>query len=679
MTKIIAFDIETASAGEMHRYEPHDEQGYIRLCGWTDAMDPAADIHISTDPRELLAVLLDADVITGHNILNFDLMAFAKHIEDRYETLARKSFDTMVVERHLVPVAAKGMQPAGFYGLDATAERRGCAGKSTVDFAGKVAIVRRIVGDKKADATVKARETRIRKLRDKGPGSALTVAKIEAETFGVLKLLADLYGGYDRIPLDDPDYVEYLRRDVAASAALYRALRKLVGVEPKRSVDYLRNEHGTSADMARITIEGCRVDVDLNTTRLAAGQARLEAAKQRMHERYGMPLEGAYPHRTTPGKAAFRAALLGTGIDEELLDQEWPCGADGYLLTGKDVLNQFIPVLEQAGNADAVEICRTILAMNGERTVYQTIDTHLTRDGRVHPYIGPDQASGRWSMKDPGLTVFGKRGGKATERAVILADTDDEWICAVDADQVDARGVAALSQDRAYMKLFGPGVDLHSEVAWRVFQRPECRVEMDRNNGRCDCPFRDRAKVFGHGWNYGMQPKAMSVMHGVALDVAYQFDRGMREAFPRLCEWKDEMRELAGALPFGERPPAHDSYRILHTGYGRPVRVERDRAFTQATALIGQGTTRDIMAASIRGLAPHIRRKVRAVIHDEIVLSIGTEMTDGDPSREAAQAAAQAVADGMAFDLHGVRITFGCSRVSRSWAGAYGEQYEAAA
>jgi DNA polymerase-1 len=673
MTKIIAFDIETASADLMHRYVPHDDQGYIRLVGWCDAMDPNAEIHTSTDPRELLAVLLDADVIAGHNILNFDLMAFAKHVEDRYETLARKSFDTMVVERHLVPVAAKGLQPTGFYGLDATAARRGCAGKSTVDFHGKVALVRRIVGDKKADAMVKARQ----KADDSAAAKGKSVRR--KDEYSVLKVLSELYGGYDRIPLDDPDYVEYLRRDVRASAALYRALRKLVRVEPDRSVQYLRDEHQTSADMGRITIEGCRVDVNLNTTRLAAGQARLEAAKRMMHDRYGMPLEGAYPHRTNPGKAAFRAALLGTGIDEERLDEEWPTGADGFLLTGKDVLNEFIPLFERVGNTAAVEICRTILAMNGERTVYQTIDTHLTAEGRVHPYIGADQSSGRWSMKDPGLTVMGKRGGKAAERAVILADTDEEWIVAIDADQVDARGVAALSQDREYMKLFLPGTDLHSEVAWRVFQRPECRAEMERNNGRCDCPFRDRAKVFGHGWNYGMQPGTMAAMHGVPLDVAQQFDRGMQQAFPRLCEWKAQMRELAGALPFGVQPPAHDSYRILHTAYGRPVRVERSRAFTQATAQIGQGTTRDIMASSIRGLAPHIRRKVRAVIHDEIVISVGPEMTGGDPSREAAQTAAQAIADGMAFDLHGVRITFGCSRVARSWAGAYGEQYETAA
>jgi DNA polymerase-1 len=76
------------------------------------------------------------------------------------------------------------------------------------------------------------------------------------------------------------------------------------------------------------------------------------------------------------------------------------------------------------------------------------------------------------------------------------------------------------------------------------------------------------------------------------------------------------------------------------------------------------------MAEAILRLPPQIRRRIRAVIHDEIVISL---------PKDNAQQVAQDIADGMAFDLKGIRITFGCSRVSRSWAGCYGEQYEQAA
>jgi DNA polymerase family A len=637
--KVAVFDIESGAAEELHSFGP----GFVRLCGWTildTDTNVRGEIHISADPRPMLKALAAADAVTGHNIIDFDLIALAKYHGLDYEAMARKSYDTMIVERHVNPVAAKGAQPRGYYGLDATAERYGAAGKSTVDFEGKRDIVRRVKGDAAANRMK--------------PG------KNEDATYSVLKVLADLYGGYHLIPQDDPDYVAYLRLDVEASAALFRKMLVITSGLSAGDQRYIRREHAVQASMGRTTLEGFRVDVDETMARWSAGQQRLEEGKQELHERHGMPLEGRYPHRSNAGKAAFRSALLATGISEDALDANWPTGKDGSLLTGKEVLNSMLEVFDRT-KPDAAQLCRIILAMNGERTVYGTILDH-TVEGRVHPTIRPEQSSGRWSMKDPGLTVMGKRGGKGKERCVLLAD-EGEVLVAIDADQVDARGIAGLSQDPEYMKLFMPGVDLHSEVALRVFGRDECRAEMARNNGRCDCEYRDRAKVFGHGWNYGMGPNSMARQHGVDINVARKFDQGMQEAFPVLCEWKETVRAQAGALGFDEVAPANDTYRILHTGYGRPVRVERNRAYTQACAQLGQGTTRDIMAEAILKLPAATRRRIKAVIHDEIVLSI--------PAADA-QATAQGIADSMAFDFRGVAITFGCSTVGPNWGSCYG-------
>lgn len=655
--KIVAFDIETAGAEEMFSHGP----GFVRLCGWADVTEDR--VHMSTDPADLVQVLREADGITGHNIVNYDLLALAVEgfiSRDEYERLCFKSFDTLIVERHLDPVAARGAQANGYYRLDPTAARYGVGGKSYADFEGKREIVRRIKGDKTADRMK--------------PG------KNENARYGVLDVLKDLYGGYGQIPQDDPDYNHYLSLDVGASRKLFKLMQDRVQQEDPSSQAYIRREHFVSLSMGRVTLNGMRVDVDLTMKRWAEGQQRLEDAKLALHERFGMPLEGKKPHATNAGKAAFRAALLDTGIREWVLDRDWPQGKDGSLLTGKEVLSHFSEFFEEgARNRPAADLCRTILAMNGERTIYGTTLDHLV-EGWVHPSISPEQSSGRWSMKNPGLTVFGKRGGKARERAIMLADSDDEVLVAIDADQVDARVIAAECQDPEYLKLFEPGMDLHSEVAFRVWPHesqhgPDCHRVAKPSCGcgvvsKCHCELRDRAKVFGHGFSYGLGPKGMAAQHGVDLDVALGFVRGMTEAFPRLAAWKEEVRQAAGALAFGEDAPSHDSYRILHTWAGRPVRVERNRAYTQATALIGQGGTRDVMAQAILGLPVDVRRRVRAVIHDELVLSL---------PKAGAQEAAQKIADNMAFDLRGVQITFGCSRVSRNWAGCYGEQYEVAA
>lgn len=630
--RVAAFDIETASADQLHSYGP----GFFRLGG---IMYAGEKPRLTADPYELLGWLKEADAITGHNILNFDLLALAKYYDDdSYETLCAKSWDTMTVERHLNPVAAQGAQKRGYYRLDDTAARYGVAGKSFVDFDGKREIIRRIKGDREAD-----------KLKP-----------LKTDEFGVLKLLASLYGGYDKIPLDDPDYRHYLNLDIEASMALYLAQGPMVQASSAGDRRYIRREHQVGAAMGRVTLEGFRTDVDETMRRYVAGQTRLEDAKALLHEQHGMPTEGKKPHTTNLGKAAFKRAILATGISERAVEANWPLCSKGYLKTGKDVLGPLIELFEQPFPV-AAELCRVIMAMNGERTIYGTVLDHLV-DGRVHPYIGADQSSGRWSMRDPGLTVFGKRGGKAVERGIMLAD-EGEVLVAIDADQVDARAIAGLSQCPEYMSLFGPGMDLHSQVAWRIWSSPADHGPDCIPNVKCKCEKRDRAKVFGHGWNYGLGPNNMARMHGVDVEVAQRFARGMEEAFPTLARWKTEMREAAGVLGFDEEPPPDDTYRILHTGLGRPVRVERKRAYTQACAQLGQGTTRDLMAEAILNLPAPTRRRIRAVIHDEIVLTL---------PKDGAQEAAQKIADNMAFDFRGVAITFGCSTVGEDWSNCYG-------
>jgi len=664
--RVLAFDIETAAAEDLHSYGP----GFIRLCGWK-IVGSTEPVTISTEPAELVDSLKAADAITAHNGINFDLMALASqgYISfNLYERMCTRMFDSMIVERQLNPVAAKGKQPSGYYGLDATAARYGLAGKSKVDFQGRVEIVRRVQGDAAAAKLVKSYELRKRKAGD---------GFNEPAEVSVLKLLSDLHGGFDKIPVYDPDYRSYLAEDVDTQERVFTALSGLVREEEPGSQRYVRREHYTAMSMGRVTLEGMRTDVDETMRRWSEGQARLEAGKKLLHEKFGMPLEGKYPHRSNQGKAAFRRAILATGIGEDALEANWPMCDDGSLKTGKDVLDTFIPIFERSKPA-AAELCRTIKAFNGERTIYGTVLDHVVGD-RVHPYIGPDQSSGRWSMKDPGLTVMGKRGGKARERAIMLADNDDEVLVAIDADQVDARVIAAECQDPAYMALFAPGMDLHSEVAYRVWPRSDqheagCHTEQREDccgmKLKCHCERRDQAKVFGHGFSYGLGANGMARQHGVDVQVARGFIDGMTEAFPRLAEWKAEVRAAAGAVGFDEPVPANDPYRILHTWAGRPVRVERDRAYTQATALIGQGGTRDVMAEAILKLPAEYRRRVRAVIHDEIVLSL---------PKHNAQEVAQQIADSMAFEIRGVRITFGCSDVARSWAGCYGAQYETAA
>jgi DNA polymerase-1 len=210
------------------------------------------------------------------------------------------------------------------------------------------------------------------------------------------------------------------------------------------------------------------------------------------------------------------------------------------------------------------------------------------------------QASGRWSTTKPGLTVMGKRGGKYTEREVFLPEPGHVIISA-DLSQVDARAIAALSQDEAYLAMFVGDLDLHKEVATRVWGDPSRRED---------------AKALGHGWNYGMGIAGLSRNAKVSEDVAREFDRGMREQFPTLVSWRDGIRQSA------------EQGNLLDNGFGRLMRCDPDRSWTQAPALMGQGCARDLMMEGLLRLPAEILPMLRAVVHDEVVLSVPLDVIE---------------------------------------------------
>ncbi len=251
--------------------------------------------------------------------------------------------------------------------------------------------------------------------------------------------------------------------------------------------------------------------------------------------------------------------------------------------------------------ARASEIINLVQLLVGERTIYQTIENCRVGD-RVHPSIRPYQASGRWSVTEPGLTVFGKREGRYVERRVILPEIGHS-ILTVDLAQGDMRAVAAHSRDEKYMRIFtepgpdGKPRDLHSEIALAVFG---------------DVKYREIAKPLGHGWNYGESVRRM-VANGADPILAQQFDDMMREQYPQLVEWQRNVRSVA------------EDGRLLDNGFGRLMRADPRYAYTQAPALVGQGCTRDMIGEGLIHLPLEFWPYLRVLVHDELVMSVPTK------------------------------------------------------
>lgn len=407
---------------------------------------------------------------------------------------------------------------------------------------------------------------------------------------GDLKALAKEFSGFGNIPVDDERFREYLRGDVEASEQVARALLA------KGPLDaYAWREQEISARAAVISSNGIRVDRDRAQARVDELAARRAVIVEEVVQRYGLPTEGKSPWSTTDGKAAIFAALADHDITEETRPN-WTRTEAGALSLAGPVL---IDITE---GTSAEDLGRALAELKGQRSLAQLALDSCHPDGLAHPSITMLQRSGRWSTTEPGLTVWTARGEGAVEKAYFVPDSDDDVLLAIDYSNADARVVAALSGDEAYAERFEEGADGHMINALAAWGEDVVATD--------PAGFRQKAKPLGHGWSYGGRPRTLSRQTGVPLKDTETFCAGMDAAYKLLVDWQNQVREYA----------CRHGYVVNH--WGRRMWVEPGREFTQAPALLGQSGTREIVCDALLRMPIRVLRRVKAQIHDEILLSV---------------------------------------------------------
>lgn len=590
---LVTFDLETDSVSRMFMGEPHE---YFRIGGWVHGDDE--EVSISADPTD---IPLSGVIPVGQNIIGFDLLALHRagmYDLERIVTGEQLVLDTKIIGRQVWPPEAKETQrKPGPHSLAKLAERYGIEIHKDV--------LPRL-----------AREFDTSGLKSDEPG----------------------FTGFGEIPLDHPEYREYLGKDVEVTREVLNKLvpptaMKLL-TDPAHNpetgmVAYLRREHRLAAIAALMSNTGIRVNEALMRQRVDKLDARKAEMLADLVDNYDLPTEGKAPWTSNAGKEAIHAALLDLGMSRE---GDQIITEKGQRSFSGDSMQQIID--RNPGNEELAELCRLVAELNGQRSIYHTVAAHLQTDGRVHPQIDFGQATGRWSITKPGLTVVSKRGVNATEREIFLPDPGHVFL-ACDFAQVDARCVAAHSQDPEYLKLFFGDHDLHTEVALAVFH---------------DASKRQLAKIVGHGWNYGGSPGALAAQSGADIEDVRAYDEAAKKRFAGVVDWQNEVRARG------------ESGRFLDNGFGRKLNVDKRRAFTQAPGLVGQSCARDIAMESLLRMPKHVRECVRLFIHDELLVSV--------PENRVEEYRAEIV-NAMTFEWRGVPFKADSSRPGENWYGCY--------
>ncbi|PXY20859.1 DNA polymerase [Prauserella muralis] len=563
--RALFFDIETDSVDLKWTLTP---EKMFRLGGYAWGQD--GDVVLTDDLEEMRERIRSADVVVGHNIHQFDLtVIFGKDsIEPLEMALEGRVLDTWT--------HATLHHPAPY---------------SYVNRFGKLAYARK-------------------------PAEAKLWFKLDEQAYqlGVpgksadLAALAEKYGGFGQIPVDDPEYRDYLVHDVLASR---NVARRLLQLGP--AGDYEMREQINAAIDAQNERNGVRLGVDAARARAEEMERKAAEYKEFLSDRYGLPKTGKKPLATKAGKEALARALEDVGISLDELPRTK--GKDGKPTDRPSFGGKGILEAAEDKSEEALELARAVSALGGLRPLAQSALDCVQPDGFVHPEISTLQRSGRKSTTNPGLTVWTSRGAGAVEKAYYLPDHEDHVLVELDLSQADARIVAAYSGDAAFAERFAPGADAHLITAWIVWGREF--VGEDKNDPHT-AHYRQLAKAQNHAYSYNAGPRTLAANAKVDISVSERFVNAMRSEYRQVEKWKKRV------IREGRRG-------YVTNAWGRRMVVDKDKEFTQAPALYGQSGTREIIVDGLIRMARTDLRLIRMLkiqVHDALVFSVPAAEVD---------------------------------------------------
>lgn len=542
-------DIETFDADHMWNMEPQD---FFRLGQWAWGID--GEVHTTTDYNVALDLIRKAYGVVAHFGHMFDLtvMFGRDSMEPLFMAKEQRVFDTFVHANLVNPAPFSYTDRNGHTFTDATKPEKAKGWLSLDNQCYQLGV----------------------------PG------KVED-----LKKIAKKHGGFDEIPIDDPDFLEYARGDITALQQVTRALLSKRALEP-----YDWREQLVWAINAQMARNGVMVDTEKAQARVNELQAEKDVLLGELEREYGFPTEGKMPWRSNPGKDAIMNLLADHGITPESRPN-WTKTKTGNLSLGGDVM------IELTAGTDIEPMGEALATLMGQRALAQQALTCTDSKGYSHPQAVALQRSGRFSTSKPSMTVWSARGDKAIEKEYFIAEPGHAML-EFDYSSADGRAVAVMSGDEEFAKRFAPGAqpyDISGELFWgsEVYYLNKEELRPTSKNATLALGYRVRA------------PR-LSEQLGIPLSEAWTILRNYEAAYPKVVAWQEAVT-------------AQGEHGFVRNKWGRRMVVDWGRAFTQAPGLMGQSFTREVLVDGLiemLELDPRLLQWLRFTVHDAVVASV---------------------------------------------------------
>jgi len=590
--RYLYFDIESGNAGTQWGKRPED---FVRLFQFSWDEGP---VELVTDYNHMLSLVREADYVVGHNIINYDLSVIfgQDSVESLEMCLAQKVIDTFVVAALVAPAPYSYTNAAGHTFYDAAKPESAMAWLSLANLCYQFGIEGKL-------------------------GDLTEIAK-KYNPPGTAKRDLD----YSLIPLDDPEFRAYAIQDVVAVRGLWKYLRALIQ-EQDYDRAYIWREHKIAGIEAQISRNGVKVDREAAQKRVDELLLKRDELMAHLVRDYDFPTEGKSPWASGKGKDVILHVLAEHGITVDT-HPEWPLTPTGApKLGGKELI-------QLTAGTEAEEFGSMMAMLKGQRSLAQLALDSIHPDGLAHPEITSLQRSGRWSMTKPGLTVWTKN-----EEKKYFVAREGKIFAELDYSAADARAVGALSGDPEFLRRFYDDSKKAHDFSGEVLFGND-KYWADRDT------MYPAAKQGGHSQNYNigaftlaMRLNETCMYEKIDLHFWAPATRGQKEiphkdgeilaktlidnfnaAYPWLKRFKD------AAVQEGE------SGWIVNT-WGRRMRVDDNRAYTQGPALYGQSTTREMMADALIRLAEkgeYCVRSIVAIIHDALWTELDEATAEAD-------------------------------------------------